>query len=49
MISAPLVIAASFAYLVLLFAVAYVGDARAREGRSKPDSGPRHPASSAAR
>jgi len=34
MISAPLVIAASFAYLVLLFAVAYVGDARAREGRS---------------
>jgi Na+/proline symporter/nitrogen-specific signal transduction histidine kinase len=34
MLSTPLVIAASFAYLIVLFAVAYVGDARAREGRS---------------
>jgi Na+/proline symporter/signal transduction histidine kinase len=34
MLSTPLVIAASFAYLMLLFAVAYLGDTRAREGRS---------------
>src|SRR5215207_8811852 len=34
MVSTPLVIAASFVYLMLLFAVAYVGDTRAREGRS---------------
>ena len=34
MLSTPLVIAASFAYLLLLFAVAYLGDTRAREGRS---------------
>jgi Na+/proline symporter/nitrogen-specific signal transduction histidine kinase len=34
MLSTPLVVAASFAYLMLLFAVAYVGDARARGGRS---------------
>jgi len=34
MLSTPLVVAASFAYLMLLFAVAYLGDARAREGRS---------------
>ena len=34
MLSTPLVIVASFAYLMLLFAVAYLGDRRAREGRS---------------
>ena len=34
MLSAPLVVAASFAYLLLLFAVASFGDARARQGRS---------------
>jgi Na+/proline symporter/nitrogen-specific signal transduction histidine kinase len=34
MLSTPLVIAASFAYLMLLFAVAWLGDTRAREGRS---------------
>jgi Na+/proline symporter/nitrogen-specific signal transduction histidine kinase len=34
MLSTPLVIVASFAYLMLLFAVAYLGDTRAREGRS---------------
>ena len=34
MLSAPLVVGASFAYLLLLFAVAAFGDARARQGRS---------------
>jgi Na+/proline symporter/nitrogen-specific signal transduction histidine kinase len=34
MLSAPLVIGASFAYLLLLFAVASFGDRRARQGRS---------------
>jgi signal transduction histidine kinase len=34
MLSAPLVVGASFAYLLLLFAVAAHGDARARQGRS---------------
>jgi Na+/proline symporter/nitrogen-specific signal transduction histidine kinase len=34
MLSAPLVISVSFAYLLLLFAVAYWGDARAAGGRS---------------
>jgi Na+/proline symporter/signal transduction histidine kinase len=34
MLSAPLVIAASFAYLLLLFAVAHWGDRRAAQGRS---------------
>ena len=34
MLSAPLVVAVSFAYLLLLFAVASFGDARARQGRS---------------
>ena len=34
MLSAPLVIAVSFAYLLLLFAVAYWGDWRAAQGRS---------------
>ena len=34
MLSAPLVVGASFAYLVLLFAVAAYGDARSRQGRS---------------
>ncbi len=34
MLSTPLVVAASFAYLLLLFAVAAFGDARARQGRS---------------
>ncbi|UJW83028.1 sensor histidine kinase [Hydrogenophaga sp. SL48] len=34
MLSAPLVIGASFAYLLLLFAVAYWGDRRAAQGRS---------------
>jgi len=34
MLSAPLVIGTSFAYLLLLFAVAYWGDARAAAGRS---------------
>ncbi|HRQ59084.1 MAG TPA: sensor histidine kinase [Azoarcus taiwanensis] len=34
MISAPLVIAVSFAYLLVLFAVAYFGDRRAEQGRS---------------
>jgi Na+/proline symporter/signal transduction histidine kinase len=33
-LSAPLVIVAAFAYLLLLFAVAYHGDRRAAEGRS---------------
>ncbi|NMG03133.1 sensor histidine kinase [Azoarcus taiwanensis] len=34
MISAPLVIAVSFAYLLVLFAMAYFGDRRAEQGRS---------------
>ncbi|MBD3892974.1 sensor histidine kinase [Hydrogenophaga sp.] len=34
MLSAPLVIGVSFAYLLLLFAVAYYGDRRAAQGRS---------------
>lgn len=34
MLSTPLVLAASFAYLVLLFAIAYFADGRARAGRS---------------
>lgn len=34
MLSAPVVIAAAFAYLLLLFAVAYIGDRRAQQGRS---------------
>lgn len=34
MLSAPLVIGVSFAYLLLLFAVAYWGDRRAAQGRS---------------
>jgi Na+/proline symporter/nitrogen-specific signal transduction histidine kinase len=34
MLSAPLVVGASFAYVLLLFAVAAFGDARARQGRS---------------
>ena len=34
MLSAPLVVGASFAYLLLLFAVAAYGDARSRQGRS---------------
>src|SRR4029453_15263808 len=34
MLSTPLVLAASFAYLLLLFAIAHYGDARARAGRS---------------
>jgi len=34
MLSAPLVVGASFAYLLLLFGVAAYGDARARQGRS---------------
>jgi Na+/proline symporter/nitrogen-specific signal transduction histidine kinase len=34
MMSAPFVVGASFAYLLLLFAVAAWGDARARQGRS---------------
>ena len=34
MLSTPLVIAASFAYLMLLFAIAYLGDSRAGAGRS---------------
>ncbi|WP_066260352.1 ATP-binding protein [Hydrogenophaga flava] len=34
MLSAPLVIGVSFAYLLLLFAVAYWGDCRAQAGRS---------------
>ena len=34
MMSAPLVVGASFAYLLLLFVVAAFGDARARQGRS---------------
>ena len=34
MLSAPLVIGVSFAYLLLLFAVAYWGDRRAQAGRS---------------
>ncbi len=38
MVSPAAVIAASFAYLLLLFAVAYVGDWRARQGRSVIDS-----------
>ncbi len=38
MLSPAAVIGASFAYLLLLFAVAYVGDSRARQGRSVIDS-----------
>ena len=34
MLSAPLVLAASFAYLLLLFGVAQFADGRARAGRS---------------
>ena len=34
MLPAPLVIGVSFAYLLLLFAVAYWGDLRAAQGRS---------------
>ena len=35
MLSAPLVLAASFAYLLLLFGVAHFADGRARAGRSE--------------
>jgi len=38
MLAAPLVIFASFAYLLLLFAVAWVGDRRAQQGRSLIDN-----------
>jgi Na+/proline symporter/nitrogen-specific signal transduction histidine kinase len=38
MLAAPLVIVASFAYLMLLFAVAWVGDRRAQQGRSIIDN-----------
>ena len=38
MLAAPLVIVASFAYLLLLFAVAWVGDRRAQQGRSIIDN-----------
>ncbi|HQR70433.1 MAG TPA: sensor histidine kinase [Burkholderiaceae bacterium] len=38
MFAAPLVIVASFAYLLLLFAVAWVGDRRAQQGRSIIDN-----------
>ena len=38
MLSAPLVIAVSFAYLLLLFAVAHLGDRRAAQGRSLIDN-----------
>ncbi|MCB2018182.1 MAG: histidine kinase [Hydrogenophaga sp.] len=38
MLSVPLVIGISFAYLFLLYAVAYWGDARARSGRSVIDN-----------
>jgi Na+/proline symporter/nitrogen-specific signal transduction histidine kinase len=38
MLAAPLVIFASFAYLLLLFGVAWVGDRRARQGRSIIDN-----------
>jgi hypothetical protein len=34
MLSTALVLAASFAYLLLLFAIAYFADGRARAGRS---------------
>ena len=34
MLSVPLVVGASFAYLLLLFTVAAYGDARSRSGRS---------------
>jgi Na+/proline symporter/nitrogen-specific signal transduction histidine kinase len=34
MLSAPLLVGASFAYLLMLFAVAWYGDRRARQGRS---------------
>src|SRR5512137_1627295 len=38
MLAAPLVIVAAFAYLLLLFAVAWVGDSRAQQGRSIIDN-----------
>jgi Na+/proline symporter/nitrogen-specific signal transduction histidine kinase len=38
MFAAPLVIFASFAYLLLLFAVAWIGDRRAQQGRSIIDN-----------
>jgi hypothetical protein len=38
MFAAPLVIVASFAYLLLLFAVAWIGDRRAQQGRSIIDN-----------
>ncbi|MCK6426784.1 MAG: ATP-binding protein [Burkholderiaceae bacterium] len=38
MLPAPLVVAVSFAYLLLLFAVAHLGDRRAAQGRSLIDS-----------
>ncbi len=38
MLAAPLVIVASFAYLLLLFAVAWIGDRRAQQGRSIIDN-----------
>jgi len=38
MLSAPLVVGASFAYLLLLFAVASLGDRRAAQGRSLIDN-----------
>jgi len=38
MLAAPLVIFASFAYLLLLFAVAWVGDRRSQQGRSIIDN-----------
>ncbi len=38
MLSAPLVVVASFAYLLLLFAVAWFGDRRAQQGRSIIDN-----------
>ena len=38
MLPPPLVLAASFAYLLLLFAVAYLADTRARAGRSVIDN-----------
>ena len=35
MLSAALLVGASFAYLLLLFAVAWYGDRRAQQGRSR--------------
>jgi len=34
MLTAPIIVVASFAYVGLLFAIAYYGDKRADEGRS---------------